>query len=305
MVTSSRRKPSCWLEVQCWDDADALSMDVEALLFLSKELFHHYFWIKDYSLLWLQRVVIFTGLVTCLSYASGWLCQILSYGPLTVLVAGVFPCFLLINSDTLYILLNSTECMTGWLPGMHKVWHVAVLGCGLRLLCEGCSMGAACLLQVTVKDGVALVCRLWGHCAGTLWGYTGVNTLLTELVDLELKSITWGILVEGTASVYYFVFKKIDFVFGNKNTCILRLANHSNWFGSKWVVMKYQKRENEVSCLEGTVNENIPKFLIAPSWLSKRKEIWAPLVKTHNKGGRSCEVYSPVLHLENWENGII
>lgn len=166
--------------------------------------------------------MIFTGLVTCLSYASGWLCQILSCGPLTVLLAGVFPCFLLINGDTLYILPNCTECMTGWLPsclcclwrvsackdGLHKVWHVAVSGCGLRLLCEGCSMGAACLLQVTVKDGVALVCCLWGHCTGTLWGYTGVNTLLTEPVHLELKSITWGILVEGTASVYYFFLKK-------------------------------------------------------------------------------------------------
>jgi len=52
--------------------------------------------------------------------------------------------------------------------------------------------------------------------------------------------------------------------------------------------VKQQKMENGVSCLEGSVSENIPKFLIAPSWLSKWKESWAPLVKTHNKGGRNC-----------------
>lgn len=39
LVTSSGRKPSCWLEVQCWGDADFLSMDVDPSLFLNKELF--------------------------------------------------------------------------------------------------------------------------------------------------------------------------------------------------------------------------------------------------------------------------
>lgn len=224
MVTSSRRKPSCWLEVQCWDDADALSMDVDPLLFLNKELFHHYFRIKNFSLLWPQSVLIFTGLVTCLSCASVWLCQILSYSPLTVLGAGIFPCFLLVNGDTLLIILNSTDCMTGWLPsclcclwrgsackdGMLKVWHIVVLGCGLRLLWEGCSMGAACLLQVSVKGGVALRCCPWGHRHGTFWGYTGVNTVWTEPAHLELKGITWGILVEVAASVYYLFLKKLN-----------------------------------------------------------------------------------------------
>lgn len=63
--------------------------------------------------------------------------------------------------------------------------------------------------------------------------------------------------------------------------------------------MRQQKRENLVSCLEGTVNEYIPKFFTGPSWPSKMKEIRAFLVQTLSKGGRSCKVHTQVLHLEN------